>query len=152
MFVFDGEGRQCIDSLPGVDRLGSDQVCREAAKACELGIPAIAVFPATDPRLKTEDAREAINADNLVCRTIRAIRQEVGDQLGLICDVALDPYSSHGQDGLVRDGDVVNDETIEVLCLGEWWRTTGPNSGSSWCYGDGVRQFTGSTGPGSSCC
>lgn len=116
MFVFAGEGRQSIDSLPGVDRLGSDQVCREAVKACELGIPAIAVFPATDPRLKTEDAREATNADNLICRTVRAVKKEVGDQLGLICDVALDPYSSHGQDGLVREGDVVNDETIEVLC------------------------------------
>jgi porphobilinogen synthase len=116
IFVFDGQGRESIDSLPGVDRLGSDQVCRQAVKACELGIPAIAIFPATDPSLKTEDAREAINIDNLVCRTVRAIRQEVGDQLGVICDVALDPYSSHGQDGLVRDGDVVNDETIEVLC------------------------------------
>ncbi len=83
MFVFDGQGRQSIDSLPGVDRLGNDQVCREAVKACELGIPAIAVFPATDPSLKTEDAREATNTDNLVCRTVRAIKQEVGDQLGV---------------------------------------------------------------------
>ncbi len=116
IFVVDGQGRQSIDSLPGVDRLGGDHVRREAVKACELGIPAIAVFPATDPSLKTEDAREAINVDNLVCRTVRAVKQEVGDQLGVICDVALDPYSSHGQDGLVRDGDVVNDETIEVLC------------------------------------
>lgn len=116
IFVFDGEGRQAVDSLPGVDRLGTDQICREAARACELGIPAIAIFPATDPDLKTEDAREAVNPENLVCRTVRAIKREVGDDLGLICDVALDPYSSHGQDGLVRDGDVVNDETVEVLC------------------------------------
>ena len=116
LFVFDGPGRQAVDSLPGVDRLGTDQVCREASRACKLGLPAIAVFPATDPRLKTEDAREAVNPENLVCRTVRAIKKEVGDQLGVICDVALDPYSSHGQDGLVRDDDVVNDETIEVLC------------------------------------
>jgi porphobilinogen synthase len=116
LFVFDGEGRQAVESLPGVDRLGTDQVCREAARACELGLPAIAVFPATDSGLKTEDAREAVNPENLVCRTVRAVKKEVGDQLGVICDVALDPYSSHGQDGLVRDGDVVNDETVEVLC------------------------------------
>jgi porphobilinogen synthase len=116
IFVFEGNGRQGVDSLPGVDRLGTDQICREAARACELGLPAIAIFPATDPDLKTDDGREAVNPENLVCRTVRAIKREVGDQLGLICDVALDPYSSHGQDGLVRDGDVINDETVEVLC------------------------------------
>lgn len=115
LFVFDGPGRQQVDSLPGVDRLGTDQVCRAAAQACELGIPAIAIFPATDPALKTEDAREAVNPENLVCRTVRAIKREVGDSLGVICDVALDPYSSHGHDGLVVDDYVVNDETIEVL-------------------------------------
>lgn len=115
LFVHDGKGRQSVDSLPGVDRLGTDVVASVAAQACQLGIPAIAIFPATDPQLKTEDAREAINPDNLVCRTVRAIKAEVGDQLGVICDVALDPYSSHGQDGLVRDGDVANDETIDVL-------------------------------------
>jgi porphobilinogen synthase len=116
IFVFDGSGRQSVSSLPGVDRLGTDQVGPAAALACELGIPAIAVFPVTAPQLKTEDAKEAINPDNLICRTVAAIKREVGDQLGVICDVALDPYSSHGQDGLVRDGDVINDETIEVLC------------------------------------
>jgi len=115
LFVFDGPGRQPVDSLPGVDRLGTDHVCRAVAQACELGIPAIAIFPVTDPALKTEDAREAINPENLVCRTVRAIKREVGDSLGVICDVALDPYSSHGHDGLVVDDYVVNDETIEVL-------------------------------------
>nr|WP_261344117.1 porphobilinogen synthase [Rubripirellula tenax] len=115
-FVFDEKGRVAVGSLPGVERLGVDQIARQAAAACELGIPAIAIFPATDPKLKTDDAREAVNAENLVCRTVRAIKAEVGDSLGVICDVALDPYSSHGQDGLVRDGYVVNDETIEVLC------------------------------------
>jgi porphobilinogen synthase len=116
LFVFDGQGRQAVASLPGVDRLGTDQVSRAAARACELGLPAIAIFPATDPSLKTDDAREAVNPDNLVCRTVRDVKQEVGDRLGVICDVALDPYSSHGQDGLVRDGDVINDETVAVLC------------------------------------
>lgn len=116
IFVFDGKGRQGVGSLPGVDRIGTDEVCRVAAQACQLGLPAIAIFPATDPDLKTEDAREAVNAENLVCRTVRAIKQEVGDDLGVICDVALDPYSSHGHDGIVRDGNVVNDETVEILC------------------------------------
>lgn len=116
LFVFDGKGRQPVTSLPGVERLGTDELPRIAALACELGLPAIAVFPATDASLKTEDGREAVNPDNLVCRTVRAIKQEVGDQIGVICDVALDPYSSHGQDGLVRSGEVLNDETVEVLC------------------------------------
>ncbi len=87
-----------------------------AAEAAELGIPAIAVFPATDPKLKTADAAEAVNPENLICRSVRAIKQEVGDAVGVVCDVALDPYSSHGQDGLLRDGYVINDETVEVLC------------------------------------
>ena len=116
LFVFDGQGRQAVDSLPGVDRLGEDEIVREAIRACDLGLPALAIFPATDPRLKTEDAAEAINPDNLVCRTVRRIKQAVGDQIGIICDVALDPYSSHGQDGLVLNGDVANDETLAVLC------------------------------------
>jgi porphobilinogen synthase len=116
LFVFDGQGRQAVPSLPGVDRLGHTEVARAAEVACRLGLPAVAIFPATDPKLKTDDAREAVNPDNLVCRTVRAIKREVGDDLGVICDVALDPYSSHGQDGLVRDGYVVNDETVEVLC------------------------------------
>ncbi len=116
IFVFDGTGDQAIPSMPGVRRLGTDRIAVAAASACELGIPAIAVFPATDSGLKTDDAAEATNPDNLVCRTVRAIKAEVGDDLGVIGDVALDPYSSHGQDGLVKRGEVVNDETVEVLC------------------------------------
>ncbi len=103
-------GQQPIASLPGVNRLGLDDLKRAAAEAVRAGIPAIAIFPATDPKLKTDDAAEALNPDNLVCRAVRAVKREVGDQLGIICDVALDPYSSHGQDGLVKDGYVVNDE------------------------------------------
>ncbi|MEM9585895.1 MAG: porphobilinogen synthase [Planctomycetota bacterium] len=116
LFVFDGEGRQPIPSLPRVDRLGQDAVLHSIESAVALGIPAIAVFPATDPKLKTPDAAEATNPDNLVCRTVQAIKKRFGDQIGVICDVALDPYSSHGQDGLVRDGEVINDETVGVLC------------------------------------
>ena len=117
LFVIDqANGIEPITSLPGVSRLGLDPLRRAAAEAAELGIPAIAVFPATDPQLKTADAAEAINPENLICRSVRAIKQEVGDAVGVVCDVALDPYSSHGQDGLVRDGYVINDETVEVLC------------------------------------
>ncbi len=117
LFAFDApQGEQPIASLPGVSRLGLDDLCRAASFAAELGIPAIAVFPATAPGLKTDDAREAINPENLVCRAVRAIKREVGDKVGVICDVALDPYSSHGHDGILRNGYVVNDETIEVLC------------------------------------
>jgi len=115
LFVFDGHGTEAIGSLPGVKRLGTDQIVDAARHAVDLGIPAIALFPATNPNLKSDDAAEAINENNLVCRVTREIKQAVGDRLGVILDVALDPYSSHGQDGLVRDGRVINDETIAVL-------------------------------------
>lgn len=117
LFVIDQpSGTETIASLPGVNRLGVDALRRAAAEAAALGIPAVAVFPATDPQLKTADAAEAVNPENLICRSVRAIKQEVGDAVGVVCDVALDPYSSHGQDGLLRDGYVINDETVEVLC------------------------------------
>ncbi|QDT08644.1 porphobilinogen synthase [Stieleria marina] len=116
VFVHEGESPQLVESLPGVERLDLDSLRRCAAQACELGIPAVAIFPATPANLKTEDAAEAYNPDNLVCRSVQAIKSEAGDQLGVICDVALDPYSSHGHDGLVCDDYVVNDESVEVLC------------------------------------
>jgi len=104
-----------ISSMPGVSRLTIDRLTGAVAEAAALRIPAVAIFPATDPAKKTEDAREALNPENLVCRAVRAIKQQV-ENVGVICDVALDPYTSHGQDGLVRDGYVVNDESVEVLC------------------------------------
>ncbi len=116
VFVVEGDRSQTIASMPGVERLPVDGVRRAAREAAELGIPAMALFPATAEHLKTEDAAEAVNPDNLVCRTVRAIKSEVGDSLGIVCDVALDPYSSHGQDGLVQEGYVVNDATVQVLC------------------------------------
>ena len=117
LFVLDGQGvRQPVASMPGVDRLSQDLIVQAAREAVALGIPAIAVFPYTDVALKSPDAREAVNADNLVCRTVRAVKDAVGDQLGVICDVALDPYNSDGHDGLVQNGQVLNDETVEVLC------------------------------------
>lgn len=116
VFVQDGQNRRVpIASMPGVERLSVDLIVEAVARAAELKIPAVAVFPATDPSLKTEAAMEALNPENLICRAVRAIKAAKLD-IGLICDVALDPYTSHGQDGLVREGYVVNDETLEMLC------------------------------------
>ncbi|MDA8231278.1 MAG: porphobilinogen synthase [Magnetospirillum sp.] len=115
VFVVEGTGvRQPIVSMPGVERLSIDLLVEAARRAADLGIPAIAVFPSVDSALKTPDAREAVNPDNLVCRAVRAVKTAV-PALGVICDVALDPFNSDGHDGLVIDGDVANDETVAVL-------------------------------------
>ncbi len=100
--------------MPGVERLSVDEAVRDAERAAELDIPCLALFPYTDPKLRDEDGSEALNPDNLVCRAIRAIKKEV-PEIGVLCDVALDPYTSHGHDGLLRDGVILNDETVEVL-------------------------------------
>ncbi|HEY6882147.1 MAG TPA: porphobilinogen synthase [Polyangiales bacterium] len=116
LFVHEGEGlRTQVASMPGVERLSIDLLCETAHEAHMLGIPAIAIFPVIDPAKKSEDGREATNPDNLVCRAVRAVKARV-QGIGVICDVALDPFTSHGQDGLVKDGYVVNDETVAVLC------------------------------------
>jgi porphobilinogen synthase len=115
LFIMDGDNaRTPIASLPGVDRLSVDQAVREAERAAKLTIPCLALFPYTDPKLRDETGSEALNADNLVCRTIRAIKKEV-PEIGILCDVALDPFTSHGHDGLLRDGVILNDETVAVL-------------------------------------
>jgi porphobilinogen synthase len=117
LFVQEGKNhRESIASMPGVERLSIDLLVEMVGTAVKLGIPAVAVFPATDPAKKTADAEEAVNPDNLVCRAVRAVKAAHGESIGVICDVALDPYTSHGHDGLIRDGYVVNDETIDVLC------------------------------------
>jgi len=117
LFVCEGEHRrEAIASMPGVERLSIDLAVEAIGEAASLGIPAVALFPATLAEKKTPECEEAINAENLVCRAVRAAKAVHGDQIGIICDVALDPYSSHGQDGLVRDGYVVNDETVAMLC------------------------------------
>jgi porphobilinogen synthase len=117
LFVYEGENRrEAIASMPGVDRLSIDLLTETVAAAVQLGIPAIALFPATDPAKKSPEAEEAVNPENLVCRAVRSIKKAHGDSIGVMCDVALDPYTSHGHDGLLRDGYVANDETIEVLC------------------------------------
>ena len=116
VFVTEGTGKSVdVDSMPGVQRHSIDRLVEAIKQAADLGIPAVAVFPETDPAKKTEGAEEAWNSDNLVCRTVAAIKSSVPG-IGVICDVALDPYTSHGQDGLVRDGYVVNDESIAALC------------------------------------
>jgi len=115
LFVVDGQNKRVpVASMPGVDRLSVDLVAGAAEEAAKLGIPVIALFPFTDTSKKTEDGREALNPDNLVCRAVRAIKKAVPD-IGVLCDVALDPYTTHGHDGLLVDGYVVNDETVEVL-------------------------------------
>ena len=117
LFVREGKGeREPIASMPRVERLSIDLIVESVGEAVALGIPAVALFPATEAKLKTPECEEAINGQNLVCRAVRAVKEAHGDRIGVICDVALDPYSSHGQDGLVRDGYVVNDETVAMLC------------------------------------
>ena len=115
MFVMDGtNARTPVPSMPGVERLSVDEIAREAARAAKLNIPCIALFPYTDPKLRDETGSEALNPDNLVCRAIRAIKNEV-PEIGVLYDVALDPFTSHGHDGLLRDGVILNDETVAVL-------------------------------------
>lgn len=117
LFVQEGRNlRQPVASMPDVKRLSIDALVDDVGSAVELGIPAVAVFPVVDPSLKTEGAEEAVNQENLICRAVSAVKKQYGDSIGVICDVALDPFTSHGQDGLVRDGYVVNDETVQMLC------------------------------------
>ena len=116
VFVLEGEDRrETVASMPGVERLSVDLLVREAGELVELGVPALALFPVVPPEKKSPDAEEAYNPDALVQRALRALKQ-AHPELGLITDVALDPFTSHGQDGLLdEDGYVVNDDTVEVL-------------------------------------
>jgi porphobilinogen synthase len=115
MFVVDGNNtRTPVASMPGVDRLTVDQAVRDAERAMKLDIPCIALFPYTEPSLRDEDGSEALNPNNLVCQSVRAIKKEF-PELGVLCDVALDPFTSHGHDGLIEDGKILNDETVAVL-------------------------------------
>ncbi len=115
MFVVEGQNKRIpVASMPGVDRLSVDLCVAAAEEAVSLGIPAVALFPYTDPALRTPDGREALNPENLVCQATRAIRA-AGLDVGVLLDVALDPYTSHGHDGLLKDGVILNDETLEAL-------------------------------------
>lgn len=117
LFVTEGSGvEDPIGSLPGVSRWSVDRIAARAKEAVSLGIPCIALFPNTQSERRSEDGAEALNPDNLMCRAIRAIKQACGDDLGVLTDVALDPYTSHGQDGLIDGaGYVLNDATVDVL-------------------------------------
>ena len=115
LFVTDGHNRRtAVASMPGVERLSVDQAVREAERAMKLEIPCIALFPYTEPSLRDEQGSEALNPDNLVCQSVRAIKKEFPG-IGVLCDVALDPFTSHGHDGLLQDGRILNDETVAVL-------------------------------------
>jgi porphobilinogen synthase len=116
LFAIEGTGRrEPVASMPGVFRHTLDMLVETVAEARELGIPAVALFPVVPGARKSEDGAEAANPDNLACRAVRAIKEAV-PEVGVICDVALDPYTSHGHDGLMRGGRIVNDETVEMLC------------------------------------
>jgi porphobilinogen synthase len=115
IFVVEGDKkREPVPSMPGVDRLSIDLVPAAAEEAANLGIPVIALFPYTDPSLKTADGKEATNASNLICRATRALKKAV-PQIGVLCDVALDPYTDHGHDGVIVGDYVANDETLTML-------------------------------------
>ena len=116
LFVIEGEEKaEPVASMPGVSRHSIDRLVTQAREAEALGIPAIAVFPSIDPALKDNDGTLAGDGDNLVCRAVRAVKKACPG-LGVICDVALDPFTDHGHDGILRDGEIVNDETVAVLC------------------------------------
>ena len=116
IFVREGKNKRTpIPSMPDVERLTVDLLVKTAGEAASLGIPALALFPVVDKSLKNKEASEALNPESLVCRAVAEVKA-VHPSIGVICDVALDPYTSHGQDGLLRDGKVINDETVEVLC------------------------------------
>jgi len=116
MFVIEGTGiRQDIESMPGIQRLSIDELIKDASECYKFGIPAIAIFPYIDKKIKTDDAREAFNDNGLVQRTIKKLKKEI-PELGIISDVALDPFTLHGQDGLIdKAGNILNDETVSIL-------------------------------------
>ena len=125
VFVLEGtQQREAVESMPGIERLSIDLLVEDALSVDKLGIPAMVLFPVTPPAAKSDDAAESWNPDGLVQRAIRAIKQSVPD-LGVITDVALDPYTSHGQDGLLDDqGYVTNDKTLSVLVKQEIGRAS----------------------------
>jgi porphobilinogen synthase len=115
LFVMEGSNkREPVPSMPGVDRLSVDLCVKAAEEAARLGIPVVALFPYTNPKLRDPTGGEALNPENLVCRATRAIRK-AKIPVGILLDVALDPYTDHGHDGLMRDGEIINDETVETL-------------------------------------
>jgi porphobilinogen synthase len=116
LFVIEGENQtEAIDAMPGVSRHSIDRLLEQAHQAVELSIPAIAIFPSIDVSLKDLSGSLARDGDNLVCRAVRALKSAYPD-LGIVCDVALDPFTDHGHDGVMKAGEILNDETVEILC------------------------------------
>lgn len=116
IFLIDGDNRsEAVSSMPGVERMTVDLAIKAAERAAKLGIPVMALFPNTEPSLRDDSGAEALNDQNLVCRACRALKKAV-PEIGLLTDVALDPYTSHGHDGLIQDDVIVNDETVALLC------------------------------------
>ena len=116
IFLIEGSNKkENINSMPGVFRYTINRLSQIVDKAIEIGIPMVALFPKTKNSLKNEIGSEALNENNLVCQAIIEIKKKYKNQIGIMCDVALDPYTSHGHDGLIRSNQIVNDETIEVL-------------------------------------
>ena len=116
LFVIEGENQtEAIDTMPGVSRHSIDRLLKKAYEAVELGIPAIAIFPSIDSSRKDSSGSLAQDGDNLVCRAVRAIKSTYPD-LGIVCDVALDPFTDHGHDGILKASQILNDETIPILC------------------------------------
>jgi porphobilinogen synthase len=115
MFIMDGHAhREPVASMPGVERVSVDEAVADAQRAASLGIPALALFPYTDASLRDARGSEALNPENLICKALKAIKQAV-PEIGVITDVALDPYTSHGHDGLMEGGTILNDESVDVL-------------------------------------
>jgi porphobilinogen synthase len=115
IFIIEGDNiTEPVASMPGLERLSIDLAVKAAKEAAALGIPVIALFPNTPDTARSDDGQEALNPDNLVCRATRAIKQAV-PQIGILCDVALDPYTAHGHDGLLDGETILNDETVEIL-------------------------------------
>ena len=115
IFIANDDKKSPINSMPGVNRIPLNAIVETVQEAKELGIPAIALFPETDISLKNEKGSEALNEDNLICKATKAIKKNIKN-IGVITDVALDPYTNHGHDGLLENNEVLNDETIEILC------------------------------------
>ncbi len=114
IFLTENETRETIASMPGIERLTIEDAADAAVRAAELGIPVIALFPNTPSEKRDSEGSEALNPNNLVCRAIRAIKRG-GAEIGILCDVALDPYTDHGHDGIMERGEILNDETIKIL-------------------------------------
>ena len=115
LIICEGEGaREAVAAMPGIDRLSPDLAVAAARRAVDLGIPALALFPHTDRADRDAEGGQALNPDNLMCRTAAAIKAAV-PEIGLLGDVALDPYTDHGHDGVLRGGEIANDETVEIL-------------------------------------